>query len=441
MLLLAAAIVLDGLTGPQLAPTNLAGVLPWTHWRGLTVLALFAVGNLFCFACPFTLPRRFFAPWLPKGQAWPRVLRTKWIAVALVVIYLGCYEVFGLWSSPAWTAWIIVGYFLAAFAIDTFFRAGSFCKYVCPIGQFHFVQSLLSPLELRTRDAATCQSCTSHACLHGTAQQPGCELQIFLPKKQGNFDCTLCLACVQACPSNNIGLLPILPAAELARDVPRSGVGRWSRRTDIAALVAVLAFGAFANAAGMVAPILAWQDRIAEQLDIPAVLFVASVFAVEVIVLPALLLGAAALAPFMITTPQQSWRENVCRYAMCLVPIGAAMWIVHFGFHFATSAGTIIPVTQRFAADWQLASLGTPDWQCGCCAVPPGWLLKSEMLVLGLGLLLSLHTVYRLSKSLTRTHRIASLLPYSAIVVALYLLGLWIIFQPMQMRGTMLAAG
>jgi hypothetical protein len=36
---------------------NLAGVLPWTGWRGLTVVALLAAGNAFCFACPFMLPR------------------------------------------------------------------------------------------------------------------------------------------------------------------------------------------------------------------------------------------------------------------------------------------------------------------------------------------------------------------------------------------------
>src|SRR5262249_54497430 len=55
MLLLAALVAFDGFKGPQVAPINLAGVLPWTHWRGLAVIALLIVGNLFCMACPFTL--------------------------------------------------------------------------------------------------------------------------------------------------------------------------------------------------------------------------------------------------------------------------------------------------------------------------------------------------------------------------------------------------
>ena len=36
---------------------NLAGVLPWTHWRAFTVIGLLAIGNLFCMACPFTFVR------------------------------------------------------------------------------------------------------------------------------------------------------------------------------------------------------------------------------------------------------------------------------------------------------------------------------------------------------------------------------------------------
>src|SRR5260370_5671091 len=40
MFLLAAVVAIDGFFGPQVSPMNLAGVLPWTHWRGLVVVAL-----------------------------------------------------------------------------------------------------------------------------------------------------------------------------------------------------------------------------------------------------------------------------------------------------------------------------------------------------------------------------------------------------------------
>ena len=103
-------------------------------------------GNVFCMACPFMVPRTLARRWLPRGRSWPRWLRNKWLAVVLLVGFLWAYEAFALWDSPWWTAWIVLAYFAAAFVIDGFFRGASFCKYVCPIGQFNFVQSLISPL-------------------------------------------------------------------------------------------------------------------------------------------------------------------------------------------------------------------------------------------------------------------------------------------------------
>src|SRR3954452_3196872 len=137
---LAAAVVVDGFAGPEAAPMNLAGVLPWVHWRGLLILGLLAVGNVFCTACPFMLPRTLARRWLPGRRAWPRRLRNKWLAVGLLALFVWAYEAFALWDSPWLTAWIVVGYFAAPLVLDGLFRGAPFCKYVCPIGQFNFVQ-------------------------------------------------------------------------------------------------------------------------------------------------------------------------------------------------------------------------------------------------------------------------------------------------------------
>ncbi len=85
LLLLAGLVVYDGFRGPTVGPMNLAGVLPWIHWRGLVVLGLLAAGNVSCMACPFVVPRTLARRWLPQGWSWPRRLRNKWPAVVLVV--------------------------------------------------------------------------------------------------------------------------------------------------------------------------------------------------------------------------------------------------------------------------------------------------------------------------------------------------------------------
>src|SRR5262245_29861069 len=135
LLLLAVAVIADGFFGPQMTPMNLAGVLPWTYWRGLTVVALLVAGNLFIMACPFMLPRALARRvarrlGMPRLE-WPRRLRSKWFAVLLLLVFFWSYEVFGLWDRPWWTAWILVAYFVAVVAVDAFFQGASFCKYVC----------------------------------------------------------------------------------------------------------------------------------------------------------------------------------------------------------------------------------------------------------------------------------------------------------------------
>jgi hypothetical protein len=85
---------------------------------------------------------------------------------------------------------------------------------------------------------------------------------------------------------------------------------------------------------------------------------------------------------------------------------------------------------QRFAMEHGLTFLGVPAWVCSCCRPATTWLLPLEILFLDVGLLLSLYTGYRLAP--TRK----ALAPWALLLVLLFAAGVWILFQPMQMRGT-----
>jgi hypothetical protein len=443
LLLLAALVIWDGLTGPQVAPMNLAGVLPWIHWRGLVVLGLLVGGNVFCMACPFLLPRTAARTWFPAGRSWPRWLRSKWLAVGLLVLFFWAYETFSLWASPWWTAWIALGYFLAAFVIDSVFRGAAFCKYLCPIGQFHFVQSLVSPLEVGVRDPAVCRSCATKDCIRGRDGIPGCELHLFQPRKAGNLDCTFCLDCVHACPHGNVGVLAVTPAAELWHDRHRSGLGRFGRRPDLAALVLVLVFGAFVNAAGMVGPVLAFEDWLSAGLGQASGTLVVSVTLIAALVaLPLGLVAATSAVGRWWSGDAGRWLEVATRFSFALVPLGCGMWLAHYSFHFFSSADTIVPVTQRFVADLGTPFLGLPRWGCACCVAVAPWLLRLEVLALDLGLLLSLYTAYRIARDRYPEwpRAVRAFLPWAALMLMLFALGVWIVLQPMEMRGAVALA-
>jgi cytochrome c oxidase assembly factor CtaG len=440
----AMALVADGFRGPQVGALNLAGVVPWVHWRGLVVIGLLAAGNLSCMACPFLLPRTIARRWLRAQRRWPRALRSKWLAVILVAFYLWAYEAFALWDRPGWTAAIIVGYFTMAFVIDGLFRGASFCKYLCPIGQFNFVQSQVSPLEVTIHDADVCTRCRTRDCIRGRDDIAGCELGLFQPRKVGNLDCTFCLDCVHSCPHENVGILPVVPGYALVTTTgrSRSGIGRLTARPDLGALMLVLAFGGFANAAGMVEPVLDWEGQFQRWVGLRSPLPVTSLYYLAaLIVLPILLHTTATTLCRRWAHLATPWPAVAARYAFALVPLGFGVWLAHLSFHLFTSYGTIIPTAQRFAEDLSWRGLGSPDWAGACCLPVPAWLIRLEITFLDLGLLLALYTAYRLSVVLAPERPLRALAPWAGLIVGLFVVGIWILFQPMQMRGTLPGAG
>ena len=342
-------MILHGLFGPTLAPKNLATTLTWVHFRGALVFVLLFAGNFFCLSCPFMLVRNLARKFFRPARNWPRRLRNKWLSIALFITVLFVYEWFDLWASPWWTASLILAFFAGALLIDSVFKHAAFCKFVCPIGQFNFIASTASPFEVAVRDSSVCNACATKDCIRGTRDpvqplvviQRGCELALYQPRKVGNLDCTFCLDCVQACPHDNIGIIGRVPATELVDDPMRSGVGILSRRKDLAALALVFTFGALLNAFGMVSPVYAFQNWLANLLGVSSELPVlAVIFGLSLVLEPLILVGVAAVIAKSWGRSQRSLLSLAVRYSFALAPIGFGIWLAHYGFHFLTGLYT-----------------------------------------------------------------------------------------------------
>jgi hypothetical protein len=264
---------------------------------------------------------------------------------------------------------------------------------------------------------------------------------LFQPLKRGNLDCTFCLDCVRACPHENVGVLATFGASGAA-DVSafRSGVGRLAMRGDIAVLVLALVFGAFANAAGMITPVVAWQDAWRARLGNPPLVAVVSLFyLMALVVAPVLLVGAAAVwSRWWGRLSETPWRV-AARYAFALVPLGFAMWLAHHGFHLFTSYGTLVPAAQRMSLDFGLTGLAEPQWQWACCAEVAPWIVKFELIALGCGWLGSLYAAFRIAtaEAGNASRAVGAFVPWSLLSALLFALGVWIVLEPMQMRGTL----
>jgi hypothetical protein len=268
-------------------------------------------------------------------------------------------------------------------------------------------------------------------------------MHLFQPRKHGNLDCTFCLDCARACPHQNVGVLAMAPARQLWSDRFRSGVGHWSARPDVAALVVLLSFGAVANAGGMIEPVVTWLEQARSKLGDPSWLVMTTLYyLLALVVLPVVAIG-------LITSVSQAWghlsqsRSIVAtRFAFALVPFGFSMWLAHYSFHFLTSFDTIVPTTQRFIADLG-GDLGEPLWQLACCRPASSWLTHLQVLMLDCGLLMSLYVGYRIAEdmALGTWRSLRAFAPWAVLIAMLFVASVWIVYQPMQMRGTLEMAG
>lgn len=405
LLLLALFLVWNGFTGPQFAPKNLSSLFLWVHYRGILVLTLLLMGNYFCTVCPMMFVRNISRRFIPQKFNWPRALQKKWIGIALFIAVLFSYEYWDLWASPFLTALLILYPFIFILVVDLLFKKATFCKYICPIGQFNFVASTLSPKEVQIKNADVCKTCTTYECIKGNPTkkivgQLGCELDLFLPQKVGNIDCTFCMECVEACPYENVHVESRLPAVELWDESHRAGVGKISYRKDILWLILIFTMGALLNAFGMVGPSYQLQEYMGEgqALLVLFVLFLGIFPGFIYFVFPHSLIPA-------------------------LLPLGFGMWLAHYSFHFFTGIFTFVPILQGMLdihGVFPVTFMGIPERVV--MPVEYGFIL--------LGLIGSVLVSIKLLESQKRRY-----ISWYVVLVALTVFAIWIMSLPMEMRG------
>jgi hypothetical protein len=113
------------------------------------------------------------------------------------------------------------------------------------------------------------------------------------------------------------------------------------------------------------------------------------------------------------------------------------MWLAHFLYHLLTGAHTAVPALQQAATNVGLSVFGQPNWTLSSAMLSFDWLPSLQLLILDCGLLLTLYAAWRLARrfkvSFART--VGMVAPWAALGLLLYSAGIWIILQPMQMRG------
>jgi hypothetical protein len=140
-------------------------------------------------------------------------------------------------------------------------------------------------------------------------------------------------------------------------------------------------------------------------------------------------------------------KSLISDFAMTFVPLGFGMWLAHFVFHLFTGSHTPVPVIQSVLQDLRLSPVRKLDWSIASWALPQ--LLDFEILFLDFGLLVSLYAGWKVAQrygsgstelaEVANSRSVLIFAPWSLLYVLFFLVAIWIIFQPMAMRGTMMS--
>ena len=417
--------ILAGLFGTPAGSRNFGIIFVWIVWWALLIVVLVPFfGRLWCAVCPIPAP----GEWLQRRgivrrapgrlrtlrRRWPRRLKNMWLqnfgflGVALFSAVI--------LTRPGVSALALLGFLLAGVALSVVYENRVFCRYLCPVGGFIGLYSMLAPVEVRVRDPQVCREHATKDCITGNDNGYGCPWMVFPGNLTRNTYCGACFECLKTCPKNNIAinLRPFGADLLVAKE----------RRLDEAYKAFIMLGCAVLYSAVLLGPwggVKSWANL----EPLPGWLLYAAGFpAINLAALPALF-GLAAAAARRLARQPLSLRQAFVDYAYALVPLGLAGWIAFsLGFVLVNGSYALAALSDPFGWGWDLfGTAGTP-WT----PLWPALIPFLQVGVLTAGLLFAVRIAYRIARQHTAEHRRAFLatLPVAGFLAATTLGFLWL---------------
>ena len=188
------------------------------------------------------------------------------------------------------------------------------------------------------------------------------------------------------------------------------------------------------NAFGMVSPVYALQQTLAEALNLRSELIVLLlVFGITSLLIPALLTLLAAQLGRLLSGSRRkhNLRSTVAAFAPAFVPVGLGVWIAHYSFHLLVAPFSFIPVLQEFLGQ-------DGDWARFGSSLDETLIGLVQLVAIAGGLVWSLLIAQRAATRMYRRDAVPGMLPWALLLLAIAFIAIWIFSQPMEMRGSIL---
>ncbi|MEW6579599.1 MAG: 4Fe-4S binding protein [Chloroflexota bacterium] len=419
--------ILTGLAGTPAGSRNFGIIFVWIVWWALLIVVLVPFfGRFWCTVCPIPAPGEWLQrraivqrgpprPWT-RGLRWPRRLKNMWLQ-NLGFLSVAVFSTIIL-TRPNVSALVLLGFLLAGVVLSALYKNRVFCRYVCPVGGFIGLYSLLSPVELRVADPDVCADHKTKDCITGNEAGYGCPWMVFPGNLTRNVYCGLCFECLKTCPKNNIvlNLRPFGSDLMVAKE----------RRLDEAYKAFIMLGCALLYSVVLLGP-WGWLKGWANMESLPHWgLYALGFVAFNLALLPGFFWLAVWGARRM-TPARQPMRRLFVDYAYTLIPLGLAAWIAFsVGFVLVNGSYALSVLSDPFGWGWNLFGTADAAWTpLGATLIP-----FLQVGILTAGLLLALNTAYKIARQHHAHHRPAFLaaLPVSgfALITTLGFLRLYL---------------
>ncbi len=170
-LLIFTLVILTGLFGTPVGNANFSIIFVWIIWWALLIMLLIPLGaRVWCTMCPIPA----VGEWVQRGSVveasgrrplslgweWPRALRNIWgqnFAFLAVAMFSAI-----ILTRPQVTGALLLGFMVIALGLFLVFKRRAFCRYVCPVGGFIGLYSMVAPIEVRAGQLAALDKAMAH---------------------------------------------------------------------------------------------------------------------------------------------------------------------------------------------------------------------------------------------------------------------------------------
>lgn len=416
--------VTAGLLGTSAGNRNFGIVFVWiVWWAVLMVLLVPGLGRAWCTVCPIPAPgewmqRRGIIGGVVKlrgmGLRWPRRFRNMWVQNAGFLIMALFSTV--ILTRPSVSAAVIVGLTGVAVGMSLLFEKRTFCKYVCPVGGFIGLYSMVAPIELRVRDAQVCVEHRSKDCITGNENGYGCPWMVYPGKLGRNLDCGLCTECLKTCTMDNVVINLRRPGADLAQPVP-------GKRIDEAFKALIMLACSIIYPAVLFGPWATIKEWAAIDSFGGWLIYAVGFLTATVVVVPGLYWLAVARGHRR-SSSNLTVRRAFNEYSHALIPLGLAAWIAFsVGFALTNGSYALAAISDPLGWGWNLFGTRDVAWTPYLSGAMP--FIQAAILVSGLFFSLRTSLKVGLRRDPSGATTVQTTTPIAAFLLAATLILLW----------------